>query len=463
MSERNAFLKGASWLFVANLFVLAVSFLARPLIARWLGPTEYSMFALVLSTGAALSGYLFLTLNAGITYHVARKPKRAGEFVSTALLFLTAFSLALLAPAYCFLRWVVPSLGFEGFIASFALAFAIAVLALLQALQQGLGKFKGLGLSNAASTLLAAAFSLASASFLIDGAYAGLLRALAVLSVSVFGLLHYKRFGKVTRSAFNALWKYSRPLALAGLGSTLIVVVDKYFIAAFARFESIAPYDISLVLVTALLPFGVSLANVMLPSIARDSKKALSYYPRIAAANAAFLTCAGLALYYYADIVINVLVGADYLAEGVPLLRIFAIALPIMGFKNLNNLSFQGLGESKRAASYALSLVAVNVILNTALVPPYGAFGAAVATLFTYVIVLSVSTLDLRLRVGVGVRQALLQLALFAVFAAFYWLLPELNFFVKTACLAAFALATVGLQREIIREAIDAVKGAMKF
>lgn len=463
MSEGKVFLKGASWLFIANLVVLAAGFLARPLIARLLGPTEYAVFALVLSTGAALSGYLFLTLNAGITYRVAREPKRAGEFVSTALLFLIGFSVLLLVPAYYFLQWAVPALGFEAFVASFALAFAIASFVLLQSLEQGLREFKCFALTNAASTLLAAAFSLAAASLFVDGAFTALLRALAVLAVSIGGLVYFKRFGKPSRKAFDELWSYSRPLALAGLGSALIAVVDKYFIAAFAQLESVAPYDISLVLVTALLPFGVSLANVMMPSIARDSKKALSYYPRIAAANAAFLTLAGLTLYYYADVVINLLVGEAYLAEGVGILRVLALALPVMGFKNLNNLSFQGLGEPKRAAFYALSLVIVNVLLNSWLVPTQGALGAATATLLTYLIVLSASTLDLRSRVGVGVKQSVLQLILFAGFAAAYWLFDEPGFVLKTLCLAAFAFATMAIQRKLVGELIETVKGFAFF
>jgi O-antigen/teichoic acid export membrane protein len=463
MSERKLFLKGASWLFIANLVVLATGFIARPLIARLLGPTEYAVFALVLATGAALANYLFLSLNTGITYHVAREPKHAGDFVSTALAFLCGFSFLLLAPTYLFLRWAVPALGFEAFVASFALAFALSMFILFQSLQQGLGKFQGFGVANASLTLLAAALSLASASLFTDGAFAGLLRALAILVVSVAGLLYYKRFGRVTRNAFNKLWSYSRPLALAGLGSALIAVVDKYFIAAFAQLESVAPYDISLVLVTALLPFGVSLANVMMPSIARDSKKALSYYPRIAAANAAFLTLAGLTLYYYADVVINLLVGEAYLAEGVGILRVLALALPVMGFKNLNNLSFQGLGEPKRAAFYALSLVIVNVLLNSWLVPTQGALGAATATLLTYLIVLSASTLDLRSRVGVGVKQSVLQLILFAGFAAAYWLFDEPGFVLKTLCLAAFAFATMAIQRKLVGELIETVKGFAFF
>mgnify|MGYP006292146703 CR=1 FL=1 len=463
MDDKKEFLKGSSWLLTSNFLVLAAGFIARPLIARLLGLTEYAIFALVLSTGTALSGYLFLTLNAGIAYHVARAPRRAGELVSTSLAFLIGFSALLAVPAYFFLQWVVPELGFNGFIASFALAFALATLAILQAMEQGLRKFKALSITASSSTLLAAALSLAGASLFVEGWVAGVLRAAAILAVSVAGLAKLGRFGTISRKAFNDLWAYSRPLALAGLGSTLIVVADKYFIAAFSKLESVAPYDISMVLVSAFLPIGVSLANVMMPNIARNNKKAAAYYNRVAAVNAALLSTAGIALYYYADLVINILVGAEYVAEGVPLLRVLSLALPIMAFKNLNGSTFRGLGETKRAAAYAFSLITANIALNALFVPAYGAFGAAAATLLTYVVVLGASTLDLHLRVGVGVKQALLQLALFAGFAGAYWLFDEPGFVVKTLCLVAFAFATLALQRKLVGEVIETVKSLSVF
>ncbi len=463
MSERHTYVRNTLLLLAANALVLAVGFVARPLIARLLGPEEYAAFALVLSTAAALSIYLNFSLNLGLVYRVAKKPKKAGEYNSTVIAFLVLMSAILLLPAYLLLKIVAPVLGDLGFFSAFVLAVALGLLAILEAMQQGLKKFNQFGATQAGSGVLAAVASVAGAILLLNGFLVGALRAVAVLAVTVAGLLYLKRFGRITRKAFDEVWAYSKPITFAAFASTLIAVVDKYFLAAFSSMSSLGYYDISLALVSATLPFTVSLTAVMLPEVSRYPKKILSYYPRIAAANTVLLTGFGLCLYYYADIVVSLLLGSEYIAGTVPLLRILALALPVMSFINLNNTTYRAIGMPKATAFYAVSLVAASIIFNWLLVPQYGAIGAAFATLATYLVIAVTGTVMLWRHVKVGIRKTVFQLALFALFAAGYWLLENPGFTVKTILLLAFGLATLALQRKLVAELIETVKSFNLF
>ncbi|PJD00961.1 hypothetical protein COU38_03580, partial [Candidatus Micrarchaeota archaeon CG10_big_fil_rev_8_21_14_0_10_54_18] len=361
-------------------------------------------------------------------------------------------------PALLVVGWLAPALGFYGFLAAFLLAFSTKALHILQAMQQGLKKFKQFSSAHVTSSLLAAIASVIGASFFSNGVTAVFLRALAILLVAVGGLIYLNRFGRMTRKAFDEMWIYSKPITFAAFASTLIVVVDKYFLAAFSSMSSLGRYDISLALVSAILPFTVSLTMAMLPEVARHPEKILSYYPRISIANTAFLSAFGLTLYYYADIIINVLLGSEYVAGAVPLLRILALALPAMSFLGLNSSVYCAIGKPKASAFFAASLVITNIVFNALLVPDYGAKGAAVATLCTYFVIAVASTVMLWRRVRVGIRKTVLQLALFALFAAGYWLLDDPGFTVKTLLLLAFALATLALQRKMAAEVIETVK-----
>src|SRR3989338_2309204 len=84
------FLKSTAYVLAANFLVLALGFFLRPVTARFLGPSEYGLFALVLSTATVIPALTLFSLNSGVLYFTAKKPQRVKQPLSTSPAFTIA-------------------------------------------------------------------------------------------------------------------------------------------------------------------------------------------------------------------------------------------------------------------------------------------------------------------------------------------------------------------------------------
>lgn len=456
------FFKSASYVLTANALVLLLSFIIRPFIARFLGPSEYGVFALVLSTAAVIPAFTLFSMNSGVLYHVSKTPNKTKEIVGTVLTFVIAVSILIFIPLQVLIQLFFPALGFDSYLTAFLLSFGLSCFAVLQAVLQGLEKFSKYSKYSVISTLVAGLFSAGAALYFQTGVAAAFARAIAMIVVSLFGFYALKAFGKFDRKTFSKLFDYSKPLALAGLVAAFIVVVDRYFLAAYHGTAEVGFYDISYSMVAAVLPFSSSLLTIMMPRVIREQHNLGLYYKKLGQANTLLLSIIGLFFFYYSDIIVTILLGQTYQPAAITF-KILAFALPLMSFYGLNGASLDAVAQTKVSGLLAALLTVFSILFNFFLVPTLGATGAALANLLTYTVIVSLGFYYLKSRRNVDLRGSALQYGLFVAFAlAYFFFVEQYGFVFKTLAFAIFLgvsyLANRSLVSEITARALLALK-----
>ncbi|MEM4255184.1 MAG: oligosaccharide flippase family protein [Candidatus Norongarragalinales archaeon] len=452
------FLKSTLYVLAAQALVLAASFFLRPLTARFLGPAEYGLFALVLSTANVILSFTLFSLNSGVLYFTAKNPGKTKQIVSGASGFLLVFSLVLFSPLQFVILFFAPSLGFDGFTASFVLSIALSLFFILQAAQQGLEKFSHFSVYSFASALLAGLAAAAIAFYTGDGVFASWGRNLAILAVSIAGLAALNALGKPDLAEFKKVFRYSAPLAVAGFFGAFLLVADRYLLAAFKSVAEVGFYDIAYSMIAAVLPFSTALLTIMMPRIIRQESKLSFYYNKISHANAILLSAVGLIFFYYSDIFVTILLGSDFQNAILPF-KILSLALPLMTLYSLNWYSATAMGKTKIAGFLISLLTVLSIAFNFWLVPLYGAVGASWANFLTYLFVAAISFYYLKTRYGVEIKQLLPQYASFSIFVIAYLVFFEQGGFIpKTIALFAFAMTTYLVNKQIVEELFTRLK-----
>ncbi|HIH20699.1 TPA: oligosaccharide flippase family protein [Candidatus Micrarchaeota archaeon] len=455
------FLKNTLYILASNFLVIGMSFFLRPLTARFLGPAEYGLFALILSTSTIIPALTLFSLNSGVFYYTAKENRKDKKFVSTALAFVFIASLVFFLPLDYAAAAFVPALGQSGFLAALALSIALSAFTILQAVQQGLEKFRAFSLYSVASALFAGAAAVAVAFHSGNGMLASFGRAAAVFAIAFIGLASLKCIGKPDRRELGRLLHYSAPLALAGFLGAFIVVTDRYLIAAYRSVAEVGYYDISYSMIAAVLPVSTALLTTMMPKLIKSDSKLAFYYSKISQANAILLSAAGLVFFYYSDIIVTMLLGPNF-REAVLPFKILSLALPLMTLYGLNVAAAAAVGRTKVSGLLTSALTVFSLGFNFLLVPAFGAVGASWANFFTYVFTCGVGFYYLKTRYGAGISQVLPQYALFSLFILIYMAFLQANgFILKTAALCVFAISTYALNRPIAHEFLQHVKSSL--
>lgn len=447
---------------IANVVSLGFAFFSRPLIARFLGPSEYGVFALVLGTAAVVPAFTLLSLNGGVLYFVSRCKGEEKKILGSGILLMSMFSLLFFIPSFFFVKVFVPSLSLLELVSVNVLAFSIALLILVQSFQQGLEKFKEYSVSTALSTALAAILSVLAGYFFLSAFASSLLRAVGMLLVCFWVLWKVRKGIAFDVKKAKELLKYSFPLAAAGFVATFITVTDRYVLAAYHSTADVGVYDIASSLTTAALPFIVVISNVMSPKVIKTPERIAGFFKAVSTANVVLLTAFGLGLYYLGEIAVTLLLGARYAAETPQLIRLLVISLPLIGIYSLSGVVMNSLNKTKVAAVLAASIVVVSLALNIMLVPSLATVGAAYANLGTYVLI-SVGCLTyLVAKFKVEYGHLVMQLALFVTFMLAYPFFAA-GFVFKLIGLFAFGLLTVLLNRAFFVDLLSILSEKIAF
>jgi O-antigen/teichoic acid export membrane protein len=190
---------------------------------------------------------------------------------------------------------------------------------------------------------------------------------------------------------WRRLFRIALPLALAGGATTIYMNIDSVLLGYFGRLTETGWYNLATRVVGILLvPTGL-LSIVIFPAFASTASHVDEAFRRRwdawavgMAALGAYLACVVLAT---ADSAVGWVFGAAFRPAGL-VLKILAVAVFLVF---VYTPSFQAMivFDRQRTLSWALlSGAALNVILNLALIPAYGMYGAAWATVATHAVLL---------------------------------------------------------------------------
>jgi len=386
--------RNTSWLTFEHALRMAVGLVVGIAIARYLGPAQFGLYALLMSLVAIAGALSPLAADSVVTRELIADFDSRHEIlgsqawlrcVGALIALLTvlvvfvlmqsqkryALGLALLAglsllsqPAEAVTAWFQSQLRAGAIVAAKSSAFLA-----LSAVRLGL---VALGASLTAFVASAGVEALLAA--------AGLLLAYALSGERLASW-------RVSRTRVRQLLRDSWPLLLSGVTSMLYLRLDIVMLGAMRGEVDAGIYGVATRLseVWYFVPMALaaSLQPVILKTRAADR---VLYIERLKLLYSAFAwtgIAIALAVAWLASPIVTLLFGAAYAAAG-PVLALHVWA-GIAVFLGVASSQFLVAENLVKLSLYRTALgLAVNVVLNLALIPSYGPMGAALATLLSY-------------------------------------------------------------------------------
>ncbi len=335
------------------------------------------------------------------------EPDLVGPAVRTSLLMRLLFTVPVCLITVVSARWFAVFFGEEAleplFRISALLILAVSINELASLLAVGLKRFRLLFLMRTVmfvlrTGLVAGVIYVAAGPGGILGAYtaAALLPAILIFSI----LLAAYRSGSVfrlERPVWKKMLRLSAPLAVSGASVTIYSLLDKLMLGYFHGAAPVGIYSIARnLLETSLFP-TFALVMILRPALAGgwaagDHDRCRSLIDK-SILNAVFYSVCVITLF---SCLAMPLVTGLFSSEFADSAKILLMFLPLILMRSIGSVILPGLIAADRADTYArltLTGAVLNFLLNLALIPRYGANGAVISTLLSY---LPVEILGLR-------------------------------------------------------------------
>jgi len=381
----------------------AVGILMVPVYTHYLTPNDYGTIELLDLTSYVVAMFVGLGLGSAVvrSYYDYEEPRERNEVISTAILFIVPVNAAVLVLLH-FLSGPISQLVFgqAGNRYFFNLVFISLVISILNGVLLSYLRAKQEAVLFAFLSVLQLALGLGLNIYLIAGRRMGVLGALysgvitqAVMSLLLLSLIVYEvRFG-FSSSKLKAMLRFGAPLIPAGIGMFVLNFADRFFLRKYSSLSVVGTYalgyKIGMSLNTLLLtPFYLFWSAYMYEVAQKENAKEL--FARVYEYLMLGLLFGALGISLFARDAVNVLAPPSYWAAAgiVPI-----IALSYM-FSGLFYYFQLGMALSKRTEyrAYAVGAsAALNILLYFLLIPRYGAYGAAWATLFSFLVLAGLS------------------------------------------------------------------------
>ena len=446
---RHSFAYGGGVAFRSAMMLLLI-----PLYMKFLSTHDMGVFGLLEATARFL--IVVLEMGMGSAYILAVMHEETADektTLSTAFSFLTIASL-IVATALVTLRepLSIILIGEAGYGTLLALVLGNVFFQVLRAVP--LARLRARGQSKLYSALvgsaaaLQVAFCFGALAVLRKGLFGAVAaNAVAAAIVLVFFLVTMRRdlVRRFSTACLKSMLKFGLPLVPAVLGATTLAFADRYFLRHFRSLDEVGLYDMGyrFGMVMGLAITAVQMAWPPAMYAVAKRKNAREFY-------ALFLTCfffglcfLAMALVFFSPDIVRAM-GWEKAAPVVPWIVASYVCWGVQAVTNV------GVNLKKKTHHQAAVIVAgagLNLLLNWLLILPYGATGAAAATLISYALIAVIAAaVSLRLypiryeygrllKIGVvAVLLCLVTLPLGRLQSA--WL----SVGVKTVCLLSFPL-----------------------
>ncbi|MBS3147279.1 flippase [Candidatus Woesearchaeota archaeon] len=399
-----------------GIFILTIigglcGYLFRIILARNMSVAEYGLFYAMFSFLAF--GAVFIDI--GITQSCAKRIVELGIkkehnrirnllFTSTALQFLTSFTLSIIFLAFFepLAARFFPTENKTLLILLLIWFVTLPTTMLLQALFLGTKNVKTYSAIDPIKTIMAALLAatffwigLSSAPFI---AYA----LMNLLALIIFAPLAYRAAPYLKGAlqfdlpAFKEVFTYGIFLTFSNLAWAIITYTDTIMITAFKGAEQVGYYQIAMPLSNTLLYIMTALNIVAYPlfthlNAERESQRIKQGITLLY--NYLFVAMIPLALvmFSYPEIVITLLFGSSF-TPAADALRILSIGAVFFSLSSFNCNLLSATGHAKKVAYMSFLTAAINVAANFMLIPRFGFVGAAYATLMSFMTLLLIST-----------------------------------------------------------------------
>jgi O-antigen/teichoic acid export membrane protein len=448
--------------------VLAIGAASIAVTTRYLGTAGYGSFAVALALVQMLGVLADAGLVTVVVREISREPQRSAELVGSALALRLLLGLAVVALAGL-LSLVLPyspDVRAAILIAGVPFVIGLATTSLTTVFQARLQMGRA-AIADVAGRLAGfgalVAVVVADLGFLavVASTAVGAAVALAVTVVLLRPLLRVRPLSD--RERWRELLVPAIPIGLALAVNEIYFRADTIILSLFRPFEEVGLYTLAyrvfelLALLPAIVMTSVfPLLSRYLPDQRDLAARVLDATADVFVALAAPIAAGGLVL---APELVRLVAGDDF-AEAATPLRLLLCAAGAAWISGL--LGYTLIAADRRLEVLQLSMVAlaVNVALNLALVPAWGADAAAAVALGSEVLILAGGWLLVRRRLGLTPRLRLLWRALVAaaaMAAVLVWL-REVTLALLVPAGAAVYTAVLAALGGIDRRALEALR-----
>ena len=391
------YFSNTSWIFIARVVSILVSFFTIAIVARYLGPDNYGKISYAQSFVAIFSVFASLGIDQVLYRDLIAHPEKEKELLGTAFVsklffgsitLITTLLVSVVVKNDPILTWLIFIITFSFLFQSFGvIAHAFSA------------KVKAKYTSYVAIII---AFLIPALKLALIYFGKGILYFAVVISfealIFAFGYvyiyMHIFRYSpldwRFSVHTFKGLLRRSWPLMLASLSGYIYGRIDQVMIQHFLDSAAVGVYGIA-VRLTEFLSFlpGIIVASLF-PAImnAREHdtieyKKRFRYLTLLCIIISTFLA---ICLFILSPLIVSVLFGKEFF-ESIHLLRIYV-------WSNIGTISvilmqnyFVAENKSLHFLFFSVFGASINLGLNVVLIPRFGAQGAAYATLITLFLV----------------------------------------------------------------------------
>ncbi|HAQ89047.1 MAG TPA: hypothetical protein DCR78_21770 [Pseudomonas sp.] len=383
------YIKNSVWLLLEKITKLAVAFVLIGLVANQLGPQDFGVLSLGLSVATIIWAMGNLGLDQILIKEFTQQKYPDSQLLSTTVICRLAAS-ALIAIPCLIAIYLAPAFSPEH-----KLAYAITIGSVLfynfnsyQALYQAKSQSSHIAVIGLSSLCIS---SLVKIVLLWNEAGLILFCLSAAFDIAMNLLLYslYPTKGavRVRLSAFNVsivreLWRPAAPMLLCSLMIVVYTRVDQLMIASLLGVAQAGVYSVTIRVVEAYAVIPMLVGTAFFPYICTkpDAEKVRTYFDIVVFSSVA----TGLTVWAAAHLAIPLLFGAEYM-QALEILGISMLAavFSVVGFACTNYLVAVDLGHL-RPLRLGLGLL-MNIGLNLMLIPRFGLWGAATATLISQI------------------------------------------------------------------------------
>ena len=380
------------------LFSRVISFIMLPIYTRFLTPADYGVLELLSMSMDVLAMLAGAGITAALLRYYSEKETTAEKnavvttaLLSTSMLFFLCFGLVvLLARPVAGLVLGDPEMAHLVRLFAIAMAMLATVeipLVLLRAQQRPVPFV----LINAAKLVLQLSLNILFVVYLrrgVEGVLWSNLITTALLSLYLVGMTIRSAGLSFSPPLFRELLRYGYPLIFSNLGAFILSFSDRYFIKAFGTLYQVGIYSLgykfgalitSLVLTPFLLFWNVEMFELdKRPDRGEVFPKVLTMLSLVAV-----VLMFGVAV--YVPEVLRVMADPTFWDAG-QVVALICLAYYLYMIENHVRSALLITKHTKQIA-YATTIAAAScLLLNGLLIPPYGVYGAAAATVASYLV-----------------------------------------------------------------------------
>lgn len=383
----------AGWMLFARAGTLLISFFVSIYVVRYLGPHNYGLLSYAVSFVSIFAFIASLGIDQILYRELVNHPEKERELLGSALL------LKLLGGFVASVLTVAAAVFFRPDDANLLLIWIISLAFVFQPWQIIAYAYQARVLSKYPSLIiLAVSVVLAGCKLLVIQLdkgilYFGVILLLEAVLYAIFYTLGYLRhFGnpfrwKVSRPLTRSIFKDSLPLLFSTVTILIYSRIDQVMIGHYLEISAVGIYDAAVRLSDVWYILPNILIATLFPAILNARKVSLQLYMnrirRLAALLFFLSVLIAVPTMLIAGPLVSLLYGDAYLGS-IGVLQIYIWST--IGY-TLGSLTNAYLIAENRTLLYLLvsaGAMLLNVVLNIALIPLMGIYGAATATLISY-------------------------------------------------------------------------------